>query len=176
LGLGSAYLNTLQYLLAIDNYQKALNIQEEIFPPLHPSLAYCHSKLALAFFHNHQNDSSIKHFELALEIGLKSLPSGHPQLIDLCYVLGYIHKDMGNIARSEEYFGKQFDLLNLPRTSVTSMVEVVELSHHKMHYICPRCRLPVWVYSTCRNFKGKPCARCLRQILHFQRQVRVSPA
>lgn len=112
---------------------------------------------------------------MALETGLESLPSGHPLIIELCYVLGYIHGNLGDTERSKEYFQQQLHHLNLPRTSIASMVDVVEIADGKMHYICPRCHLPVWVYPTCRIFKGKPCGRCLRKIFRCRPQSRVSP-
>ncbi len=175
LSLGSAYLNSQQYSLATDNYRKALNIEEEILPALHPAFAYCHSKLALTYFRIGESDPAVTHFETALDTGLKSLPSGHPLIVELYYVLGTIYKNMGDLRRSEEYFRKQLEILDLPRTSVLTMIDVVEISGSKMHYICPRCRLPVWVYATFRIFKGRPCTRCLRQMFHCQQQARVAP-
>ncbi len=164
LSLGSAYLNSGQYSLAIDHYQKALNIEENLLPTLHPAFAYCHNKLALTYFRMNDMDSAVTHFEKALDIGLQTLPSGHPLIIELCHVLGTIYKNMGDLQRSKEYFNKQLEVLNHPRTSVLTMLDIIEISGSKVHYICPRCQLPVWVHATFHIYKGRPCARCLRQM------------
>lgn len=173
--LGSAYCNTCEYLLAIENYRKALDIEEKLLPPLHPTFAYYYSKLAFAFQRNNQQSLAIFHFEMALEIGLKSLPTGHPLVIDLYYVLGTIHKKLGHYKKAKEYFRKQFEILDHLRTSTVSMIDVVGISVSKMHYLCPQCCLPVWVYPACRLFKGRRCVRCLRQALHPCGNVRVTP-
>lgn len=175
LSLGSAYSYTGQHLLAIENYRKAADIEVRLLPPLHPAFAYCYSKLGFTFARIEQTALAIVHFEMALDVGLKSLPPGHPLIIELYYVLGTIHKKLNHTRRSGEYFNKQIELLNGLNTSAVLMVDVVEISDGKIHYVCPQCHLPVWVYPSCRMFKGKRCTRCIREMLPLCRNVRVSP-
>ncbi|CAF2127641.1 unnamed protein product [Rotaria magnacalcarata] len=173
--IGLMHFYDRNYELAIDNYRRALDILEKCLPSLHQDLAFCHNKLALIFNHILQEETAIEHCKLSLDIGLKSLPVGHPLIIHLYYVLGNIYRNRGNIPESDEYFRKQIELLDTPGTTASSMVEVIEVFGGKIHYLCPRCRSPVWVYPLCWCYRGNTCPRCLRDIINCTGATRVSP-
>ncbi|UJR11110.1 hypothetical protein I4U23_015292 [Adineta vaga] len=176
LSLGSVYLNSLYFLQAIDNYHKALNIEEEILPQLHPARAYCHIKLGLCFFRINQKGLAEIHFEKAREIALKSLQPAHPLTIEVYYALGNIYSSKNDEERAKQYFEKQFELLNHPRRPNGTIVNVVEVADDKIHYMCPRCQLPVWIYPSCRIYKGKTCPRCIRELLRLRNRIHVVSA
>ncbi|CAF3386466.1 unnamed protein product [Rotaria sp. Silwood2] len=77
--LGLVYRKILNFDRACENYEKALSIitQSNTLPKLHPFHSVIHNNLAYTKQLQNNYDEALKHYNLALEIERKSLPSTH---------------------------------------------------------------------------------------------------
>ena len=164
-----------QYEQAFFYYKRGFAISENTLPPLHPDLAYYHNKIAVIYSELNQIDEAIEHHLKGLEVGISALPPDNHLIVELYYNLGIAYKRKGNASLAKEYFAKQIDTLNIHLNTPPLMQEIHQIVGRRIHYICPRCGLPTWVFFWCRMLQGRTCTRCLRDILQCQATARVAP-
>ncbi|CAF5101469.1 unnamed protein product, partial [Rotaria magnacalcarata] len=84
--LGLAYLRCCDYTLAMENFEKALQIQFVSLPPDHLNIATTYNNIATIYFESEENyERALENYERALEIQLRCLPSKTDSDIALTY-------------------------------------------------------------------------------------------
>lgn len=172
--MGFVLFKCHQYEEALTYYKQGLAISEATSPPLHPDLAYNHNKIAVIYSELNQVDQAIEHYLKGLEVAVSALPPNNHLIVELYYNLGIACKRKGNAGLAKEYFAKQIDILNTHLNTPLAMQEIHQIVGRRIHYICPRCELPTWVFFWCRVLQGRTCSRCLRDIIQCQ-STRVAP-
>jgi len=76
--LGNIYLCKGQYDAAIDEYSRALKIQETTLPSNHPDKARTMLNIGLAYAYQDDMIKATEYFNHAADIALQTLPLEHP--------------------------------------------------------------------------------------------------
>ena len=96
---------------------------------------------------NGERDMAFQHYEKALTIGLKTLPSNDIRLSMLYTQTGEMYRTMGNREKAVEYFEKAAIIAN--PTSLGSRRRLQD----RIYYVCRRCHQSVWAYAVFGRIK-----------------------
>ncbi|CAF1608440.1 unnamed protein product [Rotaria magnacalcarata] len=104
--LGLAYLRCCDYTLAMENFEKALQIQFVSLPPDHLNIATTYNNIATIYFESEENyERALENYERALEIQLRCLPSKTDSDIALTYNnIGSIYYRLENYSLALENY------------------------------------------------------------------------
>lgn len=102
--LGSAWEAKGQYDKAIDYYQKALDIDLNVFGAEYPNTAIDYNNLGLAWDSKGQYDKAIEYYQKALDINLKAFGAEHPKVATGYNNLGSAYYQKGDYKTALEYF------------------------------------------------------------------------
>ena len=78
--MGGIYEDNKDFDKALDNLQRALEIQLKILPSNHFRIAATHNNIGGIYLGKCDYKTALQNFETALDIGLKSLPSNHENI------------------------------------------------------------------------------------------------
>ncbi|CAF1386644.1 unnamed protein product [Adineta ricciae] len=94
------------YKMAIEYYEKALEIEEKTLPSNHPDLATSYNNIGLVYDNMGEYSKALSFFEKALEIREKALPSNHPDLAQSYNNIGLVYYNMGEYSKALSFFEK----------------------------------------------------------------------
>ena len=174
--LGLIHFHFREYTRAIECFQKAMDIDAKFFVDDHPNFAYDHYKLAILFSATDKNDDAMSHYQAALEVSRKSLPDGHPLTVELLYVIGKTYRNQDDATTAEHYFQEQIELLENSLIATHPVIEIKQAMGNRIHYLCPQCRHPVWVYNVFKFYRGLRCRSCLKDSIICRSHPRIFPA
>ncbi|CAF1279046.1 unnamed protein product [Adineta ricciae] len=108
--LGNLKHNQVDYKMAIEYYEKALEIREKSLPSNHPKLATSYSSIGLVYRSMGEYSSALSFLEKALEIYQKTLPSNHPDLATLYHSIGSVYRSVGEYSKALTYFERALNI------------------------------------------------------------------
>ncbi|CAF0890568.1 unnamed protein product [Adineta ricciae] len=94
------------YKMAIEYYEKALEIREKSLPSNHPSLATSYNNIGLVYDNMGEYSKALSFYEKALEIKEKSLPSNHPSLATSYSNIGGVYVNMEEYSKALSFYEK----------------------------------------------------------------------
>ncbi|CAF0893152.1 unnamed protein product [Adineta ricciae] len=94
------------YKMAIEYYEKALEIREKTLPSNHPSLATSYSSIGLVYMNMGEYSEALLFYEKALGIREKTLPSNHPSLATSYNNIGAVYDNMGEYSKALSFYEK----------------------------------------------------------------------
>ncbi|CAM4970633.1 unnamed protein product [Rotaria socialis] len=111
--LGLAYLRCCDYTLAMENFEKALQIQFVSLPADHLNIATTYNNIATIYFESEENyERALENYEKALEIQLRCLPSKADSEIALTYNnIGSIYYRLENYSLALENYKKSVEIM-----------------------------------------------------------------
>ncbi|CAF1552821.1 unnamed protein product [Rotaria magnacalcarata] len=84
--------------------KRALQIREKHLPVGHSDIGVSHNNAVNAYVCLDENDSALKHYELALKAYNKSLHSCHAHVIMTMENMGSIYEDQCNYGKAQYYY------------------------------------------------------------------------
>ncbi|CAF1396031.1 unnamed protein product, partial [Rotaria sordida] len=99
-----------QYNVAIEFYEKSLDINEKILPPNHPSLATSYNNIASVHKNMGDYSKALEFYEKALKIDEKTLPPNHPHLATSYNNIGLVYNNMGDYSKALEFYEKSLKI------------------------------------------------------------------
>ncbi|CAF1140624.1 unnamed protein product [Adineta steineri] len=109
--IGKLYISSFQdFKKGLYYHNKALVIQQTLYPPNHPVLAKCYHNMAIVYASSGDREKALEFVDKSLETYLKTLSGNHPQLVPLYRDIGHgmIFKHLEKEALST--FGKALDI------------------------------------------------------------------
>ncbi|CAF1627758.1 unnamed protein product, partial [Adineta ricciae] len=104
--LGSLKNDQGDYKMAIEYYEKALEIQEKTLPSNHPHLAQSYNNNGSVYVNMGEYSKALSFYEKALEIQEKTLPSNHPDLAASYNNTGAVYMKMGEYSKALSFYEK----------------------------------------------------------------------
>ncbi|CAF0948581.1 unnamed protein product [Adineta ricciae] len=98
------------YKMAIECYEKALEIWEKTLPSNHPDLATSLSCIGSVYKNMGEYSKALSFYEKALEIWEKTLPSNHPSLATSYNNMGTVHDNMGEYSKALSFYEKALEI------------------------------------------------------------------
>ncbi|PRQ03667.1 Serine/threonine-protein kinase PK-1 [Enhygromyxa salina] len=101
---------------ALVDFERALEIQEALLPPAHPSTSVAVSNIGTIHARRGRNDEAIVYFERALAMREASLPAGHPRLAVAYENVGNIYSFQAKYDQAQRYIERALAIneANLP--------------------------------------------------------------
>ncbi|CAF1310619.1 unnamed protein product [Adineta ricciae] len=106
------YLKNAQgdYKMAIEYYEKALEIWEKTLPSNHPDLATSYNNIGTVYMNMGEYSKALSFYEKALEIWEKTLPSNHPDLATSYNCIGTVYYNMGEYSKALSFYEKALEI------------------------------------------------------------------
>ncbi|CAF3293331.1 unnamed protein product [Rotaria sp. Silwood2] len=110
--IGIIYRGKGEFRLALEYFQKTLNIEEEILKTnkYAPVLATMHNNIGEIYVHLDDDDNAIKHLNQALEIRLKGTVSTHTDLAAIYNNLGMLYNNKNAHRKALEMLEKALEI------------------------------------------------------------------
>ena len=110
---GVVYQAKQDYWIALDYYQKAIDVQEAALPPTHPDLASIYNNIADVEIHLGHENAALDYIKKTLRILHAHLQSDHPDIGRTYLNMGTIYMRMSNYDKTKECFDKTFKIYKL---------------------------------------------------------------
>ncbi|CAF1681225.1 unnamed protein product [Adineta ricciae] len=98
------------YKMAIEYYEKALEIREKTLPSNHPDLATSYNNIGAVYMNMGEYSKALSFYEKALEIWEKTLPSNHPDLATSYNNIGAVYMNMGEYSKALSFLEKALEI------------------------------------------------------------------
>ncbi|CAF1606247.1 unnamed protein product, partial [Adineta ricciae] len=98
------------YKMAIEYYEKALEIREKTLPSNHPHLATSYNNIGALYKNMGEYSKALLFHEKALEIYQKTLPSNHPHLATSYNNIGALYKNIGEYSKALSFYEKALEI------------------------------------------------------------------
>ncbi|CAF0926231.1 unnamed protein product, partial [Adineta ricciae] len=98
------------YKMAIEYYEKALEINEKTLPSNHPSLATSYNNIGVVYDSMGEYSKALSFYEKALAIREKALPSNHPSLATSYNNIGLVYNNMGEYSKALSFYEKSLEI------------------------------------------------------------------
>ncbi|CAF1512463.1 unnamed protein product [Adineta ricciae] len=98
------------YKMAIEYYEKALEIREKTLPSNHPDFATSYNNIGLVYKNMGEYSKALSFYEKALEIREKTLPSNHPDLATSYNNIGGVCMNMGEYSKALSFYEKALEI------------------------------------------------------------------
>ncbi|CAF1188309.1 unnamed protein product [Adineta ricciae] len=108
--LGCLKYSQGDYKMAIEYYEKTLEINEKTLPSNHPDLATSYGSIGLVYKHMGEYSKALSFYEKALEIFQKTLPSNHPSLATSYNSIGGVYDNMGEYSKALSFCEKALEI------------------------------------------------------------------
>jgi Tfp pilus assembly protein PilF len=117
-GEKAIYYNQLGYIKsdqgdyhkAIEYYEKALEIRQEILPPYHPSLAISYNNIGFVYKNMREYSTALSFYEKAREIQEKTLSPNHPDLATSYNNIGGVYDNNGECSKALSFYEKALQI------------------------------------------------------------------
>ncbi|CAF1648639.1 unnamed protein product [Adineta ricciae] len=94
------------YKMAIEYYEKALEIDKKALPSNHPDLAQSYNNIGAVYYNMAEYSKALSFYEKALGIREKTLPSNHPDLATSYNCIGTVYTNMGEYSKALSFYEK----------------------------------------------------------------------
>ena len=108
--LGSIKNSQGEYRVAVQFYEKALEIRQQTLPADHSSLATSYNNIGLAYKNMGEYSKALSSYEKALDIRQKTLSANHASLATSYNNLGAVYHDMGEYSKALSFYEKALDI------------------------------------------------------------------
>ncbi|CAF0944232.1 unnamed protein product [Adineta ricciae] len=98
------------YKMAIEYYEKALEIDEKTLPSNHPSLATSYNNIGGVYKNMGEYSKALSFYEKALEIQEKTLPPNHPDLATSYGNVVGVYDNMGEYSKALSFYEKALQI------------------------------------------------------------------
>jgi len=102
-GNASVYQQKNQVEKALEFYEKTLNIEFNILPANHPSIAITLNSIGLLYLQMDDYPKTLEKFLKCLPIMLPTLSNNHPELAVIYMNIGLVYKEQNEISKSIEH-------------------------------------------------------------------------
>ena len=124
--IGVLYYRQKEYAKALENYEKALEIRQTIFPESHPDIANSYFNLGNLFFAQDSLAKAMAYHQKALKMIEISLGPNHPDVATPCLFIGRNYNKQGDPVNALEYFIRAYDVALLSRGKESKSVQRLE--------------------------------------------------
>jgi tetratricopeptide (TPR) repeat protein len=104
------YAKMGKYLKALSSFEQALEIDREILPSNHPTLAISYNNIASIYFKIGEYSKAASFHQKSLEIKQKTLPPNHPDLISSYNTIGTVFYEMGEYSKALSSFEQALEI------------------------------------------------------------------
>ncbi|CAF1675610.1 unnamed protein product [Adineta ricciae] len=108
--LGCLKYSQGDYKMAIEYYEKVLEIQEKTLPSNHPDLATSYNNIGAVYMSMGEYSKALSFYEKTLEIFQKTLPSNHPSLATSYSCIGLVYYNMGEYSKALSFYEKTLEI------------------------------------------------------------------
>ena len=98
------------YMTAIENYEKALQIEENTLPPDHPLLTIAHDSIGSMYMSMGEYSKALSYLEKALAIKEKTPPFNHDWLVTTCNDIATVYEKLGECSKALLYQKKALEI------------------------------------------------------------------
>ncbi|CAF3688350.1 unnamed protein product [Rotaria socialis] len=106
------YRHKLDFTKSLEYYNQSLEINLQLLPDLHPSLANLYNNIAYLNTVLGKYDEAMKSYEISLKIQLKSLPKTHPDIATVYNNMAILHECNHDSQLAMEMFCKSLELFS----------------------------------------------------------------
>ena len=110
INLGNIKHTQGDHKIAIEYYEKGVEIQQKTLPPNHPSLAASYNNIGLVYYNMGEYSKALSFLEKALEIRENTLPANHPSLADSYNNIGLAYDKMGEYSKALSFYKKALEI------------------------------------------------------------------
>ncbi|CAF3820338.1 unnamed protein product [Rotaria sordida] len=111
--LGLIKYNQGEYNMAVEFYEKALDIYEKTLPPNHPDLAASYNNIGLVYDKMGEYSKTLSSYERSLEIRKIALPPNHSDLAASYLNIGSVHYSMGEYSKALSSYERSLEIQKL---------------------------------------------------------------
>lgn len=109
--LANAYYEHGKYYLAIEYYQKSLEIQTKTMGEDHLDVAMTYHNLGKAYYDDYNYDQAVEQYQKSLAIRIKALGEEHPEVAKSYHNLGLVCNKRSEYIQAIEYYQKSLEIL-----------------------------------------------------------------
>lgn len=104
--IGEVYRNQGDYVKALENQRKALDIVKRVLGPNHPLTAMSYNNIGLVYHSQGDYVKALEYYKKDLDICERVLGSDHPNTAQSYNNIGVVYYNQGDYSKALEYFGK----------------------------------------------------------------------
>ncbi|CAF3945139.1 unnamed protein product [Rotaria sp. Silwood1] len=108
--LGTLLLKKGDYIGALENCEKALDISKQTLPQKHPHIATSYNNIGLVYKDKGDYDNALDYCKQALDIWKQTLPEEHPDIASSYNNIGLIYQDKGDYDNALDCYKKAHDI------------------------------------------------------------------
>ncbi|CAF3374317.1 unnamed protein product [Rotaria sp. Silwood2] len=110
INMGIVYRHKLNFVKSLEYYNKALDLNLQIRPELHPSISHLYNNIGLLNSITCDYDASLTAYEKALKIQLQILPKIHTDLATVYNNMALVYMATENYSKALENFETAFNM------------------------------------------------------------------